>query len=92
MELSQLFMQLLSKGESAVSALEACNKELCKKMNGIYEPEDCIPYFFYTNEKGEILRPNEAYDELVEFWQVYREFDADISEDIKKELWIGAVT
>ncbi len=88
MELSQLFMQLLSKGESAVSALEACNKELCKKMNGIYEPEDCIPYFFYTNEKREILRPNEAYDELVEFWQVYREFDADISEDIKKELWI----
>lgn len=47
MYLSEIFIREYSKSGSALDALMKCNGELCKRMNAIQEPEDCMKYFFY---------------------------------------------
>lgn len=78
MYLSELFLQSLNGSydtNTALIALEICNKELCGRMNGVEEEAECIRYFFCTDENGEIIEPNARYQELMDFWDVYRGFD-----------------
>jgi len=49
MYLSELFLQSLNGSydtNTALIALEICNKELCGRMNGVEEEAECIRYFF----------------------------------------------
>ncbi len=91
MYLSELFLQSLNGSydtNTALMALEICNKELCERMNGVEEETECIRYFFRTDESGEIIEPNAKYQELMDFWDVYRGFDDEIPYEIKKSMWI----
>ncbi|WP_371287448.1 hypothetical protein [Dorea sp.] len=48
MYLSELFLQSLNGSydtNTALIALEICNKELCGRMNGVEEEAECIRYF-----------------------------------------------
>ena len=91
MYLSELFLQSLNGSydtNTALIALEICNKELCGRMNGVEEEAECIRYFFCTDENGEIIEPNARYQELMDFWDVYRGFDDEIPYESKKSMWI----
>lgn len=91
MYLSELFLQSLNGSydtNTALIALEICNKELCGRLNGVEEEAECIRYFFSTDESGEIIEPNAKYQELMDFWDVYRGFDDEIPYEIKKSMWI----
>lgn len=64
MYLSELFLQVLeekSDANAAQKALEVCNKEFCRQMNGVVDEKDCITYFFYTDENNDIIKPNDRY-------------------------------
>lgn len=91
MYLSELFLQSLDGNydtNTALIALEICNKELCRRMDGVIDETDCIRYFFCTDENGEIIEPNVRYQELMDFWDVYRDFDDEIPYEIKQNMWI----
>lgn len=91
MYLSELFLQSMNGSydtNTALIALEICNKELCGRMNGVEEEAECIRYFFRTDESGEIIEPNAKYQELMDFWDVYRDFDDEIPYEIKQNMWI----
>lgn len=91
MYLSELFLQTLY-GENtsmvAQEALEACNKELCRRMDGVVDEIDCLRYFFNTGQKDEIISPNEKYQELVDFWDVYWEFDHEVPDVVREKMWL----
>lgn len=57
-------------------------------MIGIEDKLECIRYFFYTDENGDVIEPNTKYQELMDFWDVYRGFDDEIPYEIKKNIWI----
>lgn len=91
MYLSELFLQVLeekSDANAAQKALEVCNKEFCRQMNGVVDEKDCITYFFYTDENNDIIKPNDRYQELMDFWDVYQGFDDEIPHEAKKNMWI----
>ena len=91
MYLSELFLQSLDGNydtNTALIALEICNKELCRRMDGVIDEIDCIRYFFCTDENGEIIEPNVRYQELMDFWDVSRDFYYEIPYEIKKNMWI----
>ena len=51
MYLSELFLQSLDGNydtNTALIALEICNKELCRRMDGVIDEIDCIRYFFLS--------------------------------------------
>lgn len=91
MHLAELFLETL-EGEKASmtvqTALETCNRELCRRIKGIFDEGDCIRYFFDTNQNDEIIRPNERYQELIDFWDVYWEFDNEVCAEVKNKMWI----
>lgn len=91
MYLSELFLQSLDGNydtNTALISLGICNKELCRRMDGVIDETDCIRYFFCTDENGEIIEPNARYQELMDFWDAYRDFDDEIPYEIKKNMWI----
>lgn len=70
MYLSELFLRTLEREHSSTAvqtALITCNRELCRRMGGIFDEGDCIRYFFYTDQNDEIRKPNENYQELIDF-------------------------
>ncbi len=91
MYLSELFLKSLNGNyntSTALIALEVCNKELRKQMIGIEDKMERIRYFFCTDKKGEIVEPNARYLELMDFWDVYQDFDKEIPYEIKQNMWI----
>lgn len=91
MYLSELFLKTLN-GENtlkaAQKALEACNIELCRRMDGIVDELDCLRYFFNMDQNDEILSPSDRYQELIDFWDVYQEFDNFIPSEVKNRMWL----
>lgn len=91
MYLAELFLKTLDgkfDPVTAQAALETCNRELCERMDGIVDEIDCLHYFFNTDANDEIISPNDRYQELIDFWDVYRGFDEEISEEVQKNVWI----
>lgn len=91
MYLSELFLQTVygeNTSMAAQEALEACNKELCRRMDGVVDEIDCLHYFFNTDQKDEIISPNEKYQELVDFWDVYWEFDHEVPDAVREKMWL----
>lgn len=91
MYLAELFLKTLDgkyDPVTAQAALETCNRELCERMDGIVDEIDCLHYFFNTDANDEIISPNDRYQELIDFWDVYRGFDEEISEEVQKNMWI----
>ena len=86
MKLQKLFVQEYGKNGTAAALLK-CDSELRRRMAGICGWEDCTQYFFHINDGG-ILAPNERYEELMDFWEVYRQFDHEIRKEVKSQLWI----
>lgn len=91
MYLSELFLRTLEREHSSTAvqtALITCNRELCRRMGGIFDEGDCIRYFFYTDQNDEIRKPNENYQELIDFWDVYWGYDSEVCDEVKNKRWI----
>ena len=86
MYLSELF--LLSAGEdmsmeNVKRAVDICNGEMLQRMGEFQNEEACCLYFF--DGSGEERRINAAGQEILDFWDVYREFDEEMEQTMKDE-------
>lgn len=91
MHLAELFQETLEEEKTSMAvqtALETCNRELCRRMEGIYDEEDCIRYFFDTDQNDKIRQPNEKYQELIDFWDTYWKYDHEVCDEVKNRMWI----
>ncbi|MGL6200003.1 MAG: hypothetical protein ACRC3H_13830 [Lachnospiraceae bacterium] len=88
MYLSELFLIEVNNEyteESVRKALYKCNNELISRLGPIDDLKKiCREYFGYGQDEGR----NELFAELMDFWDVYKEFDYLLSLNESKKLLI----
>lgn len=89
MYLSELFLQKLEnemESDNVLNALEACNIQFCREMD--VKEGDGIPsdLLFSVDSQGNIARLNKKGQELLDFWDAYKEFDGKIPEEKKDKM------
>ncbi len=84
MYLPELFHKKIEEGASPVRALSACDEELKKRLGGRFDTQSILDHFF-RGKNGEC---EERIEELMDFWNVYREYDAQVSGREKEERGI----
>ena len=96
MYLSELFLQHLGSEmtrERAMMALEECNGQICREMDWKNGQEISAALFMCRNKEGETVGLNKKGQEILDFWDAYKEFDGTIPEEIKeKNLLLKAVS
>lgn len=87
--LSELFLENLDgdfSRKAVLRALEKCNDEILQRMNAYHYAREIIDYFYEENQKLKISK--QIKQELVDFWDVYSEFDNMLKPNIKKNYLI----
>lgn len=88
--LSELFLKELNgdfSRKAVLKALDKCNDEILQRMATYHSARELIDYFFYK-EKQRRKVSNQVKQELVDFWDVYGEFDDMLKLSIKKNYLI----
>lgn len=88
--LSELFLDNLNEDFSryaVLRALEKCNDEILKRM-GTYPYSGGSAYCFFNRIKQKRNLSKQIMQELVDFWDVYGEFDHMLRPDIKRNYLI----
>ena len=78
MYLSELFLMSVEHDmsvENVKKAVCTCDREMRRRMEKFESKEDCVSYFFYKSGKNR--RINASGEEILDFWDVYREFDTE---------------
>lgn len=89
MYLSELFLQKLENGtesENVINALKACNIQFCNEMD--VKEGDGIPsdLLLSVDAQGKVAGLNRKGQELLDFWDAYKEFDGIIPEEKKEKM------
>lgn len=96
MYLSELFLQHMGSDmtqERAMMALEECNGQICREMDWKNGQEISAALFLCRDKKGEIVGLNKKGQEILDFWDAYREFDDAVPKEIKeKNMLLKAVS
>ncbi|WP_289302050.1 hypothetical protein [Sporofaciens musculi] len=88
--LSELFLENLNGDFSRLAvlrALEKCNDEVLKRMGTYPCTKWAIDYFFYREKQTKKLS-KQIMQELVDFWDVYGEFDNMLRPSVKRNYLI----
>lgn len=88
--LSELFLEKLNgdfSRKAVLRALEKCNDEILQRMGTYRCARELIDYFIY-GEKQKRKISKQIKQELVDFWDVYSEFDDMLKPSIKKNYLI----
>lgn len=89
MYLSELFLQHMGSDmtqKKAMIALEECNGQICREMDWKNGQEISASLFLCRNKEGEITGVNKKGQEILDFWDVYKEFDDAVPEEIKDKM------
>lgn len=88
--LSELFLESLNgdfSRKAVLKALEKCNDEILKRMH-IYPCAKGVIDTFFCRVKQKKRISNQIRQELIDFWDVYSEFDNMFQSSTKKEYLI----
>lgn len=86
MYLSKLFLEVLDgcyTKEAVKKALAGCSREMLRRM-GSFEDETRLETVFFTSDDGKDT--TEAFEEIMDFWDVYSEFDEYLLPEERKEF------
>lgn len=89
MYLSELFLDQVDGDfsvESVEAALKKCEEELNGRLMGKHGEKHLADCFVEAN--GTAYIPNEQGYEILAFWDVYKEFDQEIREEVKASAQI----
>lgn len=88
--LSELFLENLNgdfSRQAVLRALEKCNDEILKRIGTYSCARGLIGYFFNKGEQTRKLS-KQMTQELVDFWDVYGEFDPMLRPNVKRNYLI----
>ena len=88
--LSELFLENLNgdfSRRAVLRALEKCNDEVLKRMRTYLGVRELVCCFYYKGKQTK--KPSEQItQELVDFWDVYGEFDHMLKPGVKRKYLI----
>lgn len=88
--LSELFLENLNgdfSRQTVIRALEKCNDEMLKRIGAYPCAKNLIIYLFNRGKQTWKL-PKQITQELVDFWDVYGEFDTMLRPNVKRNYLI----
>lgn len=88
--LSSCFLDQLNDDyeiDSVLNALDETNNVLIGNMKYITDKSEFQAFFFEEDEFG-VRKPNKNYDDLLSFWDVFKEFELQTKE-ARLEKWSG---
>lgn len=89
MYLSELFLQHMGSDmtqEKAIMALEKCNEQICREMDWKDGQEIFSSMFLCMDKDGEVTGLNKKGQEILDFWDVYKEFDCAVPKKTKEKM------
>lgn len=89
MYLSELFLQHMGSDmtyEKAIVALKQCNEQICREMDWKDGQEISSSIFLCKDKKGEVSGLNKKGQEIMDFWDVYKEFDNAVQKETKEKI------
>lgn len=89
MYLSELFLQHIGENptpDKVRTALEKCNQQICTEMAPARGQEISTALLFTKDKDGNITGLNKKGQEILDFWDVYKEFDSQIPKETRNQL------